>query len=364
MTEPRLSAQPDLERYAPDLLQIDALHAAAGRPALGAVPHPLIYYASSKAVIKLLDVSLQVGRAPRQPRCEAERARLCSALDAFEEIVEAIRGYDVARHFQPRPSSEGRNALRRVANSPKPKSLESLLAREDLRSEYLTALWRAAVKLGKLREIAGVVEVIIQETWHRAGDEMDDWLWKLAADSASLEAVARRAEKEFRARRFDVLRLFRDLKRSRDGTKFLALMAKPPGPSGEPVPLLMAWRAARELDVFGGEPAADWAQQIARDPDLIAELANRVSRRFRGSTGRVHDEALDAYGRALCAIYERLAGQPVTYGTRMNSKAKPPQAERTGLGLTFVRAGLKLIDPETTVDQARRHIDRYKRWRG
>ena len=30
MTKPRFSAQSDLERYAPDLLQIDALYAAAG----------------------------------------------------------------------------------------------------------------------------------------------------------------------------------------------------------------------------------------------------------------------------------------------------------------------------------------------
>ena len=75
------------------------------------------------------------------------------------------------------------------------------------------------------------------------------------------------------------------------------------------------------------------------------------------------DEALDALGHELCAICERLAGQPITYGTRMNLEAKPPQAERTGLGLAFVRAGLKLIDPETTVSRAQRHIDRYKRWR-
>jgi hypothetical protein len=219
------------------------------------------------------------------------------------------------------------------------------------------------VQLGLLREIAGVVEVLIQETWHPAGDEMDDWLWKLAADRASLEAVARLAEKEFRARTLDALRPFRDLRRSRDGSKFMELMAKPPGPSGEPIPLLMARRAAPELDVFGGELPADWAQQIACDPDLIEELATRVCRRFQHASGRVNDKALDDYGQAVCAIYECLAGRPITYGTQIDPAANPEQAQRTGLGFELVRAGLKLIDPATTVSQAQRHIDRRRRWR-
>ena len=144
MMKPRFSAPPDLERYAPDLLQIDALYAAAGRPAPGAVSHPLVYYASSKTVIELLDVILQVSQAPREPCSDDDRARLRNALEAFEQTADALQRYDVDRIFQPRPSSEGRNALRRVADRPTRKSLESLLARADLRPKYLTALWRAA----------------------------------------------------------------------------------------------------------------------------------------------------------------------------------------------------------------------------
>jgi hypothetical protein len=240
------------------------------------------------------------------------------------------------------------------------------LARSDLRPEYLSVLWRAAIKRGRLRVSAGVVEVLAQGSWQRKGYTEDDWLWALADDPASLGAIARIAEKEFGAGPPDYLRPFRELRREPDGNKFLGLIAEPPGASGEPIRLLMARHAARALDVFRGGLPADWAEQIARDPDLIAEVARRVCRHFRcarRSTGRVHDAALDDYGRALCAIYERLAGQPITYGTRMNLEAKPPQAERTGLGLAFVRAGLKLIDPETTVSQAQRHIDRYRRWR-
>jgi hypothetical protein len=364
--ERAFKAQQDLERYAPDLLQIDALYAAAGRPAPGAVPHPLIYYASSKTVIELLDALLQVARAPRHPRCEDERTRLCSALDAFEEIVEAIRRYDVDRRFQPPPSTEGRKALRRLADRPTRKSLESLLARNDLRPDYLSALWLAAIELGLLRMSAGAVEVLIQRSWHRTGYAEDDWLLALAEEPASLRAIARKATEEFSVPKSGHLRPFRELRSEPDGNKFLRLIAKPPGASDESIPLLMARYAARRL--YGGDLPADWAQQIARDPVLIKKMARLVCacRHFRHAirgTGPVPDPALDAYGQALCAIYERLAGQPITYGTRTNLEAKPPQAERTGLGLGFVRAGVKLIDPATTVSQAQRHIDRRRRWR-
>ena len=84
----------------------------------------------------------------------------------------------------------------------------------------------------------------------------------------------------------------------------------------------------------------------------------RHFRHARRSTGRVHDEALDDYGQALCAIYERLAGRPSRMARQRTRGQCRRQGRRTGLGLDFVRAGLKLIDPETTVDQARRHIDR------
>lgn len=91
MTKPPFSAQPDLERCAPDLLQFDALHAAAGRPAPGAVPHALIYYANSKTVIELLDILLQVVQARRQPRSDDDRARLGNALQGFEQIADAVQ---------------------------------------------------------------------------------------------------------------------------------------------------------------------------------------------------------------------------------------------------------------------------------
>ena len=125
MTKPRFSAQSDLERYAPDLLQIDALYAAASRSAPGAVPHPLVYYASSETVIELLDIVLQVVQTPRQPRSDDDRARLGKALEGFEQTADALQRYDVDRIFQPRPSSEGRNALRRVGHRPTRKSLEA-----------------------------------------------------------------------------------------------------------------------------------------------------------------------------------------------------------------------------------------------
>jgi hypothetical protein len=364
MTRKRRTQEQDLERHAPDLLQIDTLYAAARRPAFSMVW--LTSYASSTAVLELLDAALKVAQASRKPRSDDGRTRLRNALDAFEQVVDALQLYHVARNFQPRPSNEGRNALRRLADRPTRKSLETLLARNDLRPEYLAALWRAAVEAGRLRDNAGGVEVFTQANWRRTAVNDEDWLWKLAEDPSALEAMARWAEEQFRRCTLDPLLRFRQLRLSGDGTKFLELVGGPLTESGEPIPLLMARYAARELKLFGGELPADWAQQIARDPDLIRKVATCVCdhcRHARRSTGRVHDQALDEYRQALCASYERLAGRRITYGTQTNLAATPVQAQRTGAALEFLCAGLRLIDPASTVSQAQRHIDRRRGWR-
>ena len=92
--------------------------------------------------------------------------------------------------------------------SPHPQVPRGLLARADLRPEYLTALWRAAIKLGLLRVSAGAVEVFTQGVGIGPAARKDDWLWALAEDPARSGPSLGGLKEEFRGGRAGSLAAF------------------------------------------------------------------------------------------------------------------------------------------------------------
>ena len=101
--------------------------------------------------------------------------------------------------------------------------------------------------------------------------------------------------------------------------------------------------------------------RISKNTDNVRSIAQAVCEKFaKPDRKNKHDHAADDYGEEICRLLADIVGEKITYATRLDARQS---AERKyGPHLAVVLAALRLIDPGSTVDQARRLIDRYRGW--
>jgi len=344
---------------------LHALHDAAGRPFPGML-FLLVHYAEPKQIIGLLDHLLKATGAPRKPKSENGREALSRVLEAFDRIVTALGHYEGTRIWQHRPSREGPAMWKRLVDRPTRQTLETLLARSDLRAECLSRLWSAACDGGYLRVTAEKrTQIKVRGKWREASSEPVS-AWGLAEDQDALREVATIALKalNMQASRPDHLRRFRELRQKPTEKRFRSVLRRAAEDTCDEFNRDMVQWAARRLKLISDDLTDHDVDFIAAHPKHVRAVASLVCERFASRLSKkIQDKGFERFGLEACRIYDQLTGKKITYSTSTRAGADRPAEKRFGSGLNVVLAALHLIDPNATVSQAQRMIDIHCGWR-
>jgi hypothetical protein len=296
-----------------------------------------------------------------------------AACDALNEVIIARNKYDQEVRSQPLRHIRLARDLAAFARKQTTHQITALLDRRaaDLQRgpSVLVALWNGAkaARLAKDTNTEGkpIITVKIKGKWERLCRDSEEGLRSLARDPAGFAAAAQRAlDSAHKNSRHDWLRPLRDLKNHPTRRRFETLLKN--GARNDDSDLKIYFsilrRAAGRL--FGGNLPRTWQKQIAADEKKIkavAELALQLLKAHPTAPGPPRDAAQDAYEKSLCEIYQVHTGKVVSYRTSWPGSKSRREGSRSGPALTFVRLGLRLVDPGASKHQARACIDRYRK---
>jgi len=115
--------------------------------------------------------------------------------------------------------------------------------------------------------------------------------------------------------------------------------------------------------IFGDDVPPNWIQRLGDSPDRLRKVAEAVCDYFAykvDGRGRPGNKPLEDYAARLVQIYGELTGRAITYAKATDTSRDRRAGEPYGLGLDFMLAGLRLIDPGYTTYQAVAQIDRVR----
>jgi hypothetical protein len=163
--------------------------------------------------------------------------------------------------------------------------------------------------------------------------------------------------------RRDPLRQFRELKRSPTKLRLHNILERDKD-ENDLRPAESAIRFAMlQCAVFGDDIPPDWIERLGDSPNLLRKVAEKVCDYFAykvDGRGRPANEPLEVYADRLAQIYKDLIDKAITYAKATDTSLSRRAGEPYGLGLDFMLAGLRLIDPRSTPFQAAAQIDRLR----
>jgi hypothetical protein len=312
--------------------------------------------ASDAAAEELLGLIKQMATTPEQALVVAER--LLAALDASRND----------RDFHARTAVDPTLQLLRSREQDFHRHLHRHLGNPDRAQVVLSEVLIGATAIGE--DIASVGVGI-----------SEDGSWALELLRRRPAQFRRVLESALRSRsqpqrRLDLVRRLRDLSKKPSCRRLCTLLrdarAETRARGTQTLPTLIAALRFAARGRYGARgkrlgftplSAAWFSEMVLSDKQigLVAGRAHQLLRRSLPGPGVIRDRDLERYCGKCAAAYEELVGKQITY-SRATENSRPGTPPVSGQGLRFMVLAMRLVDSKVTDQQARRAIDRVRKF--
>jgi hypothetical protein len=291
-------------------------------------------------------------------------------LDAFDDVLDALLEYR-AGHLKLRGRLSGQlDKLKGARTQDWGNFLHQMISNPEHEPQLLSALWRAAVSLGYLRHQGHrqwrSTEVQVKDEWI-AETASSPWYVLLTRDAPRFGQIVNQAIVSNRVsdNSFDYVRRLRDLIRKPTGARLRNLVRDAGGINKSDMGVTSTGfgYAGRRTGIFPYDLPSDWIEQVAGQPELIAQLAQAfldLITSKQENRGRHADGALAQYADATASSYFQLRRKPIAYARGTETLRSAFRGKSYGLGLEVMKTALQLVDSSFGASQAQAHIDRIR----